>query len=180
MPQRNGRVAVRGASKIAWKAGAKSVAEPRAAVSYASGLEERLRDKAYAAAYVQAAADEGCEAFVVAIGDVVRANRFSNVSEKTALNREHLYRAFSKNGNPSIETVWSVMDAIGLHLSGVVKKSKSARHRAPSRVSLDDIPEIEFSKPKVRKNPYAKKVVEQGLTIQVGQRRPKELLKPVV
>lgn len=105
---------MRTAGKLAEVSG---VAEPRAAVDYLSSLEERLRDRAYAAEYVRAAADEGCEAFVVAIGDVIRAYRFSDVSARTSLNREHLYRAFSKNGNPSIETVWSVMEAIGLHLS---------------------------------------------------------------
>jgi probable addiction module antidote protein len=113
-PRKKGRVALGTAGKVAKASG---VAEPRAAVSYLTGLEERLRDKAYAADYVRAAADEGCEAFIVAVGDVVRAHRFSSISERTSLNREHLYRAFSKNGNPSIETLWSVMDAVGLHLS---------------------------------------------------------------
>src|ERR1044072_8860188 len=104
-PRKKVRAAFRTAGKVAKPS---RVAEPRASVNYVTGLEERLRDKAYAAEYVRAAADEGCEAFVVAVGDVVRAHRFSSVSEKTTLNREHLYRAFSKNGNPSIETLWSV------------------------------------------------------------------------
>ena len=158
-PRKKGPAKLRAARKVAEASG---VAEPRAAVSYLSGLEERLRDSTYAADYVRAAADEGCEAFVVALGDVIRAHRFSNVSARTALNREHLYRAFSKNGNPSIETVWSVMEAIGLHLS----------------VETSDA--IEFSNRTVRSNPYAERIAKEGITVQIGRGRPKKVRDPLL
>ena len=111
------RPASRLAKPSARRTKAPRVAEPSAAVSYIAGLDSRLRDTEYAAAYVQAAIDEGREAFVIAVRDVLRAHRFSSVSEKTSLNREHLYRAFSKDGNPSLDTLWAVLDAVGMRFA---------------------------------------------------------------
>ena len=111
------RPASRLAKPSARRAKAPRVAERSASVSYIAGLDSRLRDTEYAAAYVQAAIDEGRESFVIAVRDVLRAHRFSSVSEKTSLNREHLYRAFSKNGNPSLDTLWAVLDAVGLQFT---------------------------------------------------------------
>ena len=58
-----------------------------------------------------------------------------------------------------------------------MKRAKSVKHRDPSRASLDEIPEIDFSKAQVRKNPYAKRIAQSGITIQVGQGRPKKVLE---
>jgi probable addiction module antidote protein len=89
-------------------------------------LNQRLQDRDYAAAYLRASSEEGLETFLVAVGDVMRARGFSHVSSKAALNREHLYRAFSKKGNPSIETLWSVMDAVDMRLTVVPHKKRAA------------------------------------------------------
>jgi hypothetical protein len=58
-----------------------------------------------------------------------------------------------------------------------MKKAKRARHREPSRASLREIPEIDFSKVKVRKNPYAARIAKEGIVVQVGRGRPKKLLE---
>ena len=58
-----------------------------------------------------------------------------------------------------------------------MKTAKAVRHREPTRQSLDDIPEIDFSNRRVRRNPYAKKIAEQGATVQVGRGRPKKLFE---
>jgi probable addiction module antidote protein len=42
--------------------------------------------------------------------------RFSKVSKETGLNREHLYRALSKEGDPKFSTVMQVLHSLGLSL----------------------------------------------------------------
>ena len=39
------------------------------------------------------------------------------MAKNTGLSRESLYRTLSKNGNPKISTLISIMKALGLHLS---------------------------------------------------------------
>ncbi len=41
----------------------------------------------------------------------------AKMAEHSGLSRESLYRTLSKNGNPKISTLMSIMKALGLHLS---------------------------------------------------------------
>lgn len=52
-----------------------------------------------------------------AIGDVARSRGMSEISRKTGLGRQALYAALSENGNPTLETLTAVLDALGLQLS---------------------------------------------------------------
>jgi hypothetical protein len=45
----------------------------------------------------------------------------------------------------------------------------------PSSASLKEIPEVDFTKARVRRNPYAARIAKEGITIQVGKGRPKKL-----
>jgi hypothetical protein len=47
----------------------------------------------------------------------------------------------------------------------------------PSKASLSEVPEIDFSRSRVRKNAYAARLAKEGLEIQVGRGRPKKLLE---
>ena len=58
-----------------------------------------------------------------------------------------------------------------------MKKAKKSKQREPSRASLREIPEIDFSKLRVRRNPYAARIVKKGIVIQVGRGRPRKLLE---
>lgn len=42
---------------------------------------------------------------------------------------------------------------------------------------MKEIPEIDFKKGKLRRNPYAARIAAEGLVIQVGRGRPKKLLE---
>ena len=53
-----------------------------------------------------------------------------------------------------------------------MKTASKRNHREPSKASLREIPEIDFSKAKVRKNPYAARIAKEGIELQVGRRRP--------
>jgi hypothetical protein len=52
---------------------------------------------------------------------------------------------------------------------------KKMIHREPSKASLKEIPEVDFSTARVRKNPYAARIAKEGITVQVGKGRPKKL-----
>jgi len=43
--------------------------------------------------------------------------------------------------------------------------------------SLREIPEIDFTRAKVRPNPYAARIAKEGLIVQVGRGRPRKLLE---
>ena len=58
-----------------------------------------------------------------------------------------------------------------------MKKAKKIEQREPSQASLREIPEIEFSKARVRRNPYAARIARGGIAIQVGRGRPRKLLE---
>lgn len=39
------------------------------------------------------------------------------------------------------------------------------------------MPEVDFSQARVRRNPYAKKIREEGVVVQVGRGRPRKVLE---
>ncbi|MBP6406113.1 MAG: putative addiction module antidote protein [Proteobacteria bacterium] len=86
---------------------------------YASQLIEDLKDPVEAAAYLEAALEEGDrEALLVAMRHVAAAHGgMAAIAQQTGLSRESLYRAFSKRGNPTVATLSSVLAATGLRLS---------------------------------------------------------------
>jgi probable addiction module antidote protein len=100
-------------------------------VSYEEGLNERLKDSAYAAEYLNAhlAEDDehALEAFLLALRDVATAHGFASVAKKSALGRESLYKALSKSGNPKIETLSALLKTMGLKLSVEAKVARRKR-----------------------------------------------------
>jgi hypothetical protein len=52
---------------------------------------------------------------------------------------------------------------------------KQDTHAEPSKASLKEIPEVDFSKVRVRKNHHAARIANEGITVQVGRGRPKKL-----
>ena len=55
--------------------------------------------------------------FAKALGNVARAKGMSSVSEGTGLGRQSLYRALSSDGNPRIDTLFRVLDALEVKLA---------------------------------------------------------------
>jgi len=58
-----------------------------------------------------------------------------------------------------------------------MKKASRQTHKEPSQRSLREVPEVDFSKVRVRRNPYARRIAKEGLVVQVGRGRPKRLLE---
>ena len=68
-------------------------------------------------AYLEAALEDGDPSLISAVlGDIARAKGMTQISNRTGLGRESLYKALSQNGNPEFATVLKVIKALGLQL----------------------------------------------------------------
>lgn len=55
-----------------------------------------------------------------------------------------------------------------------MKKGSHKSAKGPSRRSLREMPEVDFRKAKVRRNPYADRIAAEGISIHAGRGRPKK------
>ena len=86
---------------------------------YQKDLIESLKEPSEAAAYLNAALEDGDkETFLLALRNIAEANGgMKAVAEKADLNRESLYRTLSHRGNPEIRTLFNLLHGVGLRLS---------------------------------------------------------------
>lgn len=71
-------------------------------------------------AYLEAAFEDGDPQLIAAaIGDVARARGMSQIAKDAGLTRDAMYKSFRREGNPTLETMTSVLKALGLKLSAV-------------------------------------------------------------
>lgn len=101
--------------------------------SYQEDLTEALKDPKEAAAYLNAAIEEGDrEVFLLALRNVAQAHgSMSALAKKTHLKRESLYRMLSKKGNPEIKSIFNLLHAIGLKLTVEPEALKSRKAVVP-------------------------------------------------
>lgn len=92
---------------------------------YEDVLDEDLKDPTEAAGYLNACLEDGDpEVFLLALRDVARARGgVARLAEVTALNREHLYRMLSENGNPEFRSLEALLDALGFRLAVTLKEA---------------------------------------------------------
>jgi probable addiction module antidote protein len=89
---------------------------------YRESLLQDLQDPSEAAAYLTAALEEGDSAvFLLALRDVADARGMSLLAAKAQLNRENLYRMLSESGNPQLDSLTALLDALDLRLAVAVK-----------------------------------------------------------
>src|ERR1700730_13966292 len=88
---------------------------------YREYLVERLRDPKKALAYLNAALEdckdgsqESQQVLLLAFKAVANAQGgMTEISKKASLNRESLYKALSKRGNPKLTTLTALANAMG-------------------------------------------------------------------
>jgi probable addiction module antidote protein len=87
--------------------------------SYYESLIKTLKDPEEAVEYLNAALEDGDESvFLSALKSVAEAHGgMAKLSHVTKLNRANLYKAFSRHGNPEIQTLAHVLHAFGLRLA---------------------------------------------------------------
>ena len=80
-------------------------------------VAELLKDEAHYRLHLQISYEEnGLKGLQKALGDVARAKKMTDVAEKTGLTRQNLYKALSADGNPSADTLFRVIKALGFNL----------------------------------------------------------------
>ncbi len=52
-----------------------------------------------------------------ALGAVARSKGMTDIAKRSGLGRQALYAALSETGNPTLETLAAVLDALGLELT---------------------------------------------------------------
>lgn len=76
--------------------------------------------------YLSDAFETGDRAFIAdSIGAAIKAKGVSKISEQTGLSRTALYRTFSENGNPKLDTLLSVLSALNVSF-----RAESLSHKA--------------------------------------------------
>ncbi len=86
---------------------------------YHDWLVESLKDPKEAAAYLEAAIEEGDQAGIMrALRNVAEAlGGIAYIARAAKLNREALYRTLSEGGNPELRSLTAILRAAGLRLS---------------------------------------------------------------
>ncbi len=89
------------------------------ATSYQEDLLSSLKDPLEAAAYLNAAMEDGDRSiFLLAMRNVAAAHGgMAAIAEKAHLSRESLYRMLSKKGNPEIKSIFVLLHSMGLKLA---------------------------------------------------------------
>jgi probable addiction module antidote protein len=70
--------------------------------------------------YLQATLEDNwdsSEAFLLSLKAIVEARGFKKFAEDTGLSRESLYRTLSADGNPKLDTLFKMLNALGFKLT---------------------------------------------------------------
>jgi probable addiction module antidote protein len=85
---------------------------------YREALLEALADPIEAAHYLNAAILDSHEMFLKALKNVAQARRnMTNIAKQAGVTRESLYRSLSDEGNPTLDTLNSVLEVLGLKIA---------------------------------------------------------------
>ena len=86
---------------------------------YDSWLIGRLKDPSEAAAYLEAAIEDGNAAvLMIALRQVAQAQGgVARIARKAKLTREATYRMLSRSGNPELRSLRALLKATGLRLA---------------------------------------------------------------
>lgn len=93
-------------------------------------VQAAIRDPQEAAAYLNAAAEQGdSRAFLIALKDVIAVHGgVSQLARKTRLNRGNLYRMLSGRGFPRLDNLSRVLRASGLAITIQPAKPRRAKN----------------------------------------------------
>ncbi|MFY9746484.1 MAG: addiction module antidote protein [Acidobacteriaceae bacterium] len=99
---------------------------PKKTRSYRAWQLEKLASPAAAASYLDACLAESPELFLTALKKVAQANQMAKVARNAGVQRETLYRSLSEQGNPTLETLASVLGVLGMSLA---IRPKASHHK---------------------------------------------------
>jgi len=106
---------------------------PKTTKPYRSWQLDKLADPKIAANYLNASLEESPEIFLMALGNVAHANRMSKVAKEAGVQRETLYRSLTEQGNPTFQTLSSILSALGMRMLFVPEGAAPPRAVSPSK-----------------------------------------------
>ena len=109
---------------------ARETTMPKRTRDYDSWRLEKLADPEIAAGYLNDAKQDSPEMFLKALLNVTQSRQVAIIAKKAGVQRESIYRAFSEEGNPTLGTLDSVLNALGLRIEIVPKGEKFVKRRA--------------------------------------------------
>lgn len=87
-------------------------------------INEQILDPENAAYYIIAAMEENDPDYLnQVLGKVAKVHGISELAEETGIARQAIYNMISKNGNPTLQNINKILDALGLELTVRVKKT---------------------------------------------------------
>src|SRR6266404_4794115 len=108
---------------------------------YKADLLADLKDLEYSAHYLSEAITDSPEVFLLALRDVVAAQKgMAKVATQAGVNRENLYKMLSEEGNPRLSSLESVLRAMGLRLAIETEQSRASlpgRSRRQTRTKVE-------------------------------------------
>lgn len=90
---------------------------PKATKTYSQWRLEKLSDPVRASRYLNAAKRDSKEAFFYALKNVIQANQVARIAKEAGISRESVYRSFSAEGNPTFDTLSSVLEALNIKIT---------------------------------------------------------------
>ncbi len=97
--------------------------------NYQAHLMENLRDPELEVEYLNAALEEEDDSdptlFMRALKNVADAWGFTHLAEQTGLDRAGLYKMLTEHGNPRLESLHRLLDAMGLRIA-ITRKNPAA------------------------------------------------------
>jgi len=99
---------------------------PKRTSDYNSWQLAKLTNPETAAAYLSAAISDSPEMFRKALRNVAQSRQMAKVARDAGVTRESLYRATSDVGNPTLDTLDSVLQVLELKLAVVPKAAENA------------------------------------------------------
>lgn len=100
-------------------------------VDFKKFLIDKLKDPQLAVAYLNEhfryQGPDRKKHLLLGIKNVIEAQGFTVLSRKSGISRRTLYKAFSETGNPTVETLLTLLDAIGMSIRFETEKLKMRR-----------------------------------------------------
>jgi probable addiction module antidote protein len=104
---------------------------PRKGRPFQEFLLEQLVNPEVAKHYLNDALDESPEQFLSALKTVAQARQMTSVARDAGVQRETLYRSLSSQGNPTLDTLSSILKAVGLKVLITETEEDAPAHASP-------------------------------------------------
>ena len=99
---------------------------------YNVGFYRRLQDDTEAIYYLQAAAEDSQDAFLMALENLAQARHVTTILQASELQRVALYQMLSKDGAPTLRAVETVLGDFGVRLVLRVDDTTAVGHETHS------------------------------------------------